>query len=304
MAVVDSKGNPVRDSSGNPVRSGNAAAAAGNPRAKASFDSQSRGGQNPLSSISNTIGSEFTRIGNEIKSGVEEFISDTGFGKLLRAANLLEDAIPEAFDFRGNVTFQDRASEPDWRVRLSLPTNFKSSNILAPIQETNGLVWPYTPQIFVTHSAGYTPVKPVHSNYPFFAYQNSQVDQFAITGDFTVENSVEGAYWIAAVHYLRSITKMAYGNTDHQGSPPPVVRLNGYGDYVFKDVPVVIVNFSVELSQDVDYIKVPGLGAYGSYAPTRSNIQATVQPLYSRRAVEQFSLRKFVNGGHIGDGFI
>ena len=84
--------------------------------------------------------------------------------------------------------------------------------------------------------------RPIHSNYPFFAYQNSQVDQFSITGDFTVENALEGQYWIAAVHYLRSVSKMAYGNTPNQGSPPPVVRLNGYGDYVFKNVPVVRIN--------------------------------------------------------------
>ena len=61
--------------------------------------------------------------------------------------------------------------------------------------------------------AAYSPIKPIHSNYPFFAYQNSQVDQFSITGDFTVENALEGQYWLAAVHYLRSVSKMAYGNT-------------------------------------------------------------------------------------------
>ena len=49
-------------------------------------------------------------------------------------------------------------------------------------------------------------------------------------------------------------------------------------------------------------INVEGLGEGGTYAPTRSNIQVTVQPIYSRRAVESFSLRDFVNGGYIGKG--
>ena len=68
----------------------------------------------------------------------------------------------------------------------------------------------------------------------------------------------------------------------------------------------IITSFAVELNQDVDYLQVEGLGEKGTYVPTRSNIQVTVQPIYSRRAVESFSLDKFVNGGYIGNsgGFI
>lgn len=273
----------------------------GDPGVASALASQGRGIADPLASVSNTIGSEFTRVTEGIKQNVEDFVQDTGFGKLLRAVNLLDDAMPEAFSFGGDVSFGSSGGEPDWRVKLSLPSTFKSSNVLAPLLKTGGMVWPYTPQIYVTHSAGYTPIKPVHSNYPFFAYQNSQVDSFSITGDFTVENSLEGQYWLGAVHYLRSVTKMAYGKTDHQGAPPPVVRLNGYGDYVFKNVPVIVQSFSVELNQDVDYIKVD-VGPNGSYVPTRSNIQVTVQPIYSRRAVETFSLRNFVNGNYVARG--
>ena len=38
------------------------------------------------------------------------------------------------------------------------------------------------------------------------------------------------------------------------GNPPPVILLNGYGDYVFKNIPVVVKSFSIELPQDVNYI--------------------------------------------------
>jgi hypothetical protein len=99
---------------------------------------------------------------------------------------------------------------------------------------------------------------------------------------------------------------MAYGQTSNSGSPPPVVRLNGYGDFVFKNVPVVVNSFAVELGQDIDYIKCD-IGEGASWVPTRSNIQVTVAPIYSRRAVESFSLDRFVNGGYIGPnggGFI
>ena len=267
--------------------------------------SQARNNASPSESSPNWTG-KFTdavsQVGSNAKSQFMDNLSESSFGKVLRAFNLLPDAQPEEFNFGGASWAQNSEKPADWRVRLSVPPSFASSSILAPLIRTNGLIWPYTPQIYVTHSAAYTPIKPIHSNYPFFAYQNSQVDSFSITGDFFVENALEGQYWVAAVHFLRSVSKMAYGNTPDQGNPPPVIRLNGYGDYVFKNVPVVVTQFAVEMNQDVDYIFVEGLGTGGTYAPTRSNIQVTVQPIYSRRAVESFSLRRFVNGGYIGNG--
>ena len=97
-------------------------------------------------------------------------------------------------------------------------------------------------------------MQPVHTNYPFYAYENSRVDQMTITAHFYVQNEIEARYWVAAVHYLRSMTKMSYGLSPNKGAPPPVVRLNGYGDYTFKDVPVIITNFTFDLKEDVDYI--------------------------------------------------
>lgn len=296
MAVVDSNGNPVRDGNGNPVRSGSPSSPAGN----AQRASNSRSSVDPAAAVEAFAGSENIKgIVSGAKQRVEDFVQSTGFGKALRAFNLLPDAEPENFEF---VSATSGDANPDWRVKLSLPKNFEKSSILTPLLNTDGLVFPYTPTIYITHSATYSQIQPVHSNYPFFAYQNSRVDQFSITGDFFVENNYEGQYWLAAIHYLRSVTKMAYGATSNVGAPPPVVRLNGYGDYVFKDVPVIITSFAVELGQDVDYIKVPGYGPNGAWVPSRSNIQATVQPIYSRRAVESFSLDQFVKGGYIGKG--
>ena len=217
----------------------------------------------------------------------------------------------------------------DWRVRLSIPNvaSFKASPLLSPLKQTNGLVFPFTPTIIVAHSANYQAITPTHTNYPYFAYQNSQVDQLVITGDFFVQNGVEAEYWVAALHYLRSATKMFYGGeAETLGAPPPVVKLNGYGDFIFNNVPVVVTNFTVDLPQDVDYIAT-GLGkamsteksvsgAAGqtikekrdsvSWAPTQSLITVTVQPLYSRREIEKFSLQNYVNGEYIknGGGFI
>jgi hypothetical protein len=259
------------------------------------------------SSVDNFIGSAgdaFTKASGNVASAATKLVTDSGFGKALRSIGLLPGAVPTT-----GVGFTDAnwgsESDLDWRVRLSVPQTYKSSPLLQPLLETNGFCFPYTPQIIIEHSATYNALTPTHSNYPFPAYSNSQVSAMTIIGEFLIENPKEAEYWIAAVHYLRSITKMAYGASSNQGSPPPVIKLNGYGDYVFKNVPVVVTMFTVDLPNDVDYIQV-GLGENGSWVPVRSQMSVTVQPIYSRKSVTQFSLDAFVNGSYVvnGKGFI
>jgi len=114
------------------------------------------------------------------------------------------------------------------------------------------------------------------------------------------------------VHYLRAITKMAYGQSTEAGAPPPLVKLNGYGDFVFPDVPVVVKNFTVDMPADVDYVKtqitgeitpdttIPELKGKVGWAPTQSQVSVTVSPTYSRAKVSQFNLQTFVQGGYLG----
>ena len=267
--------------------------------------------RDPFQSVEKTVGSEALKIGqglsNSIVGGVKQRVydelSDTGFGKALRAVNLLSGAETAALSF-GEASWGSE-NQRDWRVRLSLPANFSGSPLIAPLIETNGLVFPYTPTVIIDHAANYNAMTPVHSNYAYYAYTNSQVNAMQIVGEYLIENALEGEYWIGALHYLRSVTKMAYGDTSNQGSPPPVVKLNGYGDYVFKNVPVIVTMFTVELPNDVDYIQV-GVGANGSWVPTRSQITVNVQPVYSRSKTSQFSLDAFVRGEYVigGDGYM
>lgn len=259
---------------------------------------------NPQQSIINRIGSEVESFGNNLVSRVKQqaidTVGDTGFGKALRALNILPGANPSSSQFT-SATW-DTGTNGDWRVRLSIPKTsaFTSSVLLGPLIETNGLVFPYTPNVYISHSANYDTLQPTHSNYPFRIYQNSAIDSMTITGDFTVENAREAEYWIGAVHYLKSVTKMAYGNSSNKGSPPPVVLLNGYGDYVFKNVPVVIQQFNFQMPPEVDYIEAP-LGGTGSWVPTQSQLSVTLLPTYSRDKVNRFSLDSFVAGDYLFD---
>ncbi len=241
----------------------------------------------------------------------------------------------------------DAAGESDWRVKLSLPpaaTGFyKESPLMAPLMATNGLVFPVTPTIILQQSANYVPQEVTHANYPYYAYNNSRVDAMSIIGNMPVQNSREGAYWIAALHFLRSVSKMFYGPGESQGNPPQILRLNGYGEHIFKDVPVIIEQVTVELRESVDYISViqqgSGLetnaqtreaankagggpagmtvsetrgsgagevsGGVVTRVPTDSVFTVLVQPVYSRKKVkDKFNLKDFANGTLAKDGFI
>jgi hypothetical protein len=215
------------------------------------------------------------------------------------------------------------AGNTDWRVRLNFPTAAGSafasgeSSIMAPLFQDgmNALIFPFTPTVTMTHTANYNSLDVTHSNYPFLSYQNSKVEQITITGEFYCETGVDAAYWVAAVHYLRSVTKMAFGDSGGDtGQPPPVLKLNGYGDYVFNNLPVVVKSFTVELPNDVDYISSgiwagnlprvddegnPYPAAKTGYAPTKSTITVVVLPIYSRTQQRQFNLSEFVRGSYV-----
>jgi len=163
------------------------------------------------------------------------------------------------------------ASSDDWRVRLSLPLwpSFRTSAVLEPLKSAGGLIFPYTPQITMKSGATYSAQQAIHTNYPFRAYKYSSPGTIEITAPMNVEDQTQALYWIAAVHYLRSLTKMFAGADPKAGNPPPVVYLNGYGQYVFKNVPVTCTNFSCNLPNDCDYI---GVNVVGSMAGMIGNI--------------------------------
>jgi hypothetical protein len=175
---------------------------------------------------------------------------------------------------RQQATFQARYKQPgnaDWRVRLSLAPdaqylyNEKSGvGILAPLAATDGVIFPYTPNITTTYSAQYEQYDLVHSNYRGLFYKNSRVGDIQIRGTFTAQDTKEADYLLAVIHFFRSATKMFYGATDEQrGTPPPVCLLNGFGQYQFSDHPVVISSFNYTLPNDVDYIRAGSPNNYG-----------------------------------------
>jgi hypothetical protein len=200
-----------------------------------------------------------SRLAGAISSGY----GADGLAGAIRSIDL--PAAGEAIgDIMGAVaSFSDTDNPNDWRVRLSLAkwTSFQGSPVLKPLKEAGGLIFPYTPKVSITSTASYSPISTVHTNYTFQAYKSSNPGQITISAPMYVSDPTEGLYWIAMVHYLRSLTKMFAGNDPKAGNPPPVIMLNGYGNYVFKNVPVVVTKMSVELGQECDYIGVNVVGS-------------------------------------------
>ena len=194
------------------------------------------------------------------------------FASFVRGGNLPKDGVPTTRAY-SEAKVVDKTGDNDWRVSISVPPVIRelNSSLLNPLVESGErMIFPFTPSVIFSHSASYSSMQPVHTNYPFYNYQNSAVDAITVSGDFFIETNEDAEYWVAAVTFLRTLTKMFYGdNGADTGNPPPIVKFNGYGEYVFKNVPCVVTSFNVDLPQDVDYMKtnIAG-GEAGSPPPT------------------------------------
>ena len=157
-----------------------------------------------------------------------------------------------------------QANEGDWRVKLRLAEGadylyrdpkVSENGILWPLTVTNGVVFPYTPQISTNYAANYNHYDLTHSNYRGYFYQNSYVDEINITATFTAQDTTEANYMLAVIHFFRSVTKMFYGQDANRGQPPPLVFLQGLGEFQFNLHPCLVRSFNYNLPNDVDYIR-------------------------------------------------
>jgi len=189
--------------------------------------------------------------------------------------------------------------DEDWRVRIDC--NFSLfDNAFPRLLATSGIVWPYLPNITLVSKANYTQVDPVHSNQPFQAYKNSQVEDIQISGDFSVETEADAEYWIQATTFLRTATKMFFGQGKNVGNPPVICNLTGYGSRVFNNVPVIIKSFSIDFKEDVNYMRYQGTDTKPTWVPVLSTISVTVAPIYNRSRLRKFNLQDFAKGRAVG----
>lgn len=263
--------------------------------------------------------------------GENEFPTDTGGTPNIFGG--LKNAIGTAAGLLGKVLFGGIAPKPgsaqvtfrnsqgdvvgeDLRVKILVPQEYWTDLTAGPNQELawlKGIIFPFTPSISYETKADYTSMSPLHSNFNIYFYKNSSVSPIKVSGKFTVQNDKDAAIYLSTVHLLRSLTKMRTGGLKSDplsGSPPPICRLEGYGDIMLKNIPVVISSFQVELPDNVDYYTV---GKQSSYlqklyglnsVPIISTISVTCTPMYSRSEMQKFNVNDYVDGKYKKVGYL
>ena len=217
------------------------------------------------------------------------------------------------------------ANQGDWRVRLSLApdSNYlynapskEEQGILAPLNATYGVIFPYTPKIDVSYKANYASESLTHSNYLNYFYRASSVDSVRISCPFTAQDTTEAEYLLAVIHFFRSATKMFYGQDAQRGAPPPLVFLTGLGQYQFNNHPCVITSFDYSLPADVDYIRAGSPNINGTDLVVRrtseknnlptgiaSSIQDRLKVLFSSQGIAKGAVQTYSQGTSLVPSF-
>jgi hypothetical protein len=232
-----------------------------------------------------------------------------------RLGNLIAKHIPFGASLFGSqsaptVSLFPSTNQRDWRVKLTVGSG-AADLITGPVfptefQDAGGIIFPYTPIIFIQQTASYGSTGLTHSNYDHPAFESHNIGEIQITCPFTANSKAEADMFRAALHFMRIVTKMYFGQDPQAGTPPPVLRLNAYGDHIFKNVPVVVTNFTIDMANTVDYIATSD---GKTMIPASTTLTCNLKPAYSRAATaKRFGLKNFADGSLLGNdsqgGFI
>ena len=199
-------------------------------------------------------------------------------------------------------SMSSKSTSQDTRVKIRVPAAYLTgftSGLNKELQNLGGIIFPFTPSINQDYKADYSSASPTHSNYAQQFYKSSTVGAISITGKFSVQNDKDAGVYLATIHLLRALTKMRWGNDSDSGSPPPICRLDAWGDFMFKDVPVAINSFRIDLPNTVDYFTIGKRNStiYGSTTvPTLSEINVVCLPMYSRQEILNYTVSGWLGG--------
>ena len=188
----------------------------------------------------------------------------------------------------------------------------ENSHILKPYlgkgQGTLGVIFPYTPVFALSANAQYNTYQTTHSNYNVLSYAFSNISPITLTAQFTCGTAYDSQYSLAVIHFFRTVTKSRFGIDDKfSGAPPPLLKFSAYGDLIIKNAPVVVSNFTMTFSDDVDYVDVfiPNT-TFKSRIPVIFTVSIELMPQYlPNKQFKEFDITEFAKGNLINDkGFI
>lgn len=204
-------------------------------------------------------------------------------------------------------TISSTDTSVDTRIRLKAQqTSVYGDGISSLLRETNGLLFPYTPTIQVSQDVNYAAMQMTHSNTDYHSYTNTPNVTISLTGKFTVQNAREGRYALAALHFLRTASKMYFGEKDvatgRAGLPPPVLLLEGYGTYMFNNIKVILRGHNYSFDENVDTVAVAvanGSARIPAIFTISLSLVAQQTPTAMRK---EFSLDEFRSGALLEKG--
>lgn len=273
--------NQLRNFASTPLFSASVQGSLGDLGAIANIFRQNRqGGGNPLAGIAQDVISQFGSGGQGFNIGAQSF-------------------------FGGGAEFTTASGQggpSDARVRLSAKSAYTDGfqGPGAPLRATNGIIFPYTPNISVSHQVEYSTYELVHTNYQQHAYSKTRNPAIQIQAVFPSQTPEEAVYTVGVLHFLRVASKMNFGQSNNPGTPPPVLEFSGYGTYNFNRVPVLIGNFTLSYEDGVDYISFDN----NLQIPTIMSIAIDLLPQYSPARQNEFSIESFANGSLYAAGYI
>lgn len=199
-----------------------------------------------------------------------------------------------------------------------------NSNILFPLYQTGGVLFPYTPAISTGSVTEYDNTPFIHSNYNYNAYVRSYPKPISITAEFTAQTNDEALYLLAVIHFFRSVTKSYFGVSPYNkaGTPPPTLVFNYLGEYQFNNVPVVVKYFDYSYDANIDYVAVnttnnlrysanmgvslPAANSGGwTWVPTHMSVSLELETQYVPIQLRnEFNLDDFRSGKLVNNGYI
>ena len=182
--------------------------------------------------------------------------------------------------------------------------SYPAGSILEPLAQTNGLVWLFKPTVSVTNSVDYETMNLTHAIQEIHSFSSNKAQTINVSGLFVINTIDDALYAMAAIHFLRTASKMSFGTAGTSettglpagvpvGSPPPVLLLSGYGPGMFNELPVIITGCPLELPIDVNYVEIPYGPAQGTKLPVSFTLSVSLTVQQSPQNMRSFSLDKY-----------
>ena len=184
--------------------------------------------------------------------------------------------------------------------------NLFSTGILQELSDVNGIIFTYTPAMMqAAFSANYGTYDTTHSVYQQQYYVNTPNPTISMQAYFVSNTIEEAKYNIACLHFLKTMTKMDFGSTAGlAGTPPPILHFSAYGEYNYKNVPVVVSGVDYTFADDADLVTVDVDGSPISI-PTSFAVSITMMMQQNPEKVSrEFSFANYASGAALKNGMI